>query len=36
MHKTFRYCVKRMMPCWKNALIRTPSGYGTVSIVRLF
>lgn len=29
MHKTFRYCVKRMLPCWKNALIRTPSGYGT-------
>lgn len=32
MHKTFRYCVKRMLPCWSNAFIRTPSGYGTVSI----
>lgn len=31
MHKTFRYCVKRMLPCWKNAFIRTPSCYGTVS-----
>ena len=36
MHKTFRYCVKRMLPCWKNALIRTPSGYGTVTILGLF
>ena len=30
MHKTFRYCVKRMLPCWKRSFIRTPSGYGTV------
>lgn len=32
MHKTFRYCVKRMLPCWKNMLVRTNS-YGTVSTV---
>lgn len=30
MHKTFRYCVKRMLPCWKNTTIRRHS-YGTVS-----
>ncbi|KAH3695621.1 hypothetical protein DPMN_083082 [Dreissena polymorpha] len=30
MHKTFRYCVKRMLPCWRGAIHRTPSGYGTV------
>ncbi|KAL4236014.1 hypothetical protein ACF0H5_004401 [Mactra antiquata] len=29
MHKTFRYCVKRMLPCWRNELIRQPSCYGT-------
>jgi len=29
MHKTFRYCVKRMLPCWGNILVRKHS-YGTV------
>ncbi|WAR22895.1 QRFPR-like protein [Mya arenaria] len=29
MHKTFRYCVKRMLPCWRKSFVRTPSGYGT-------
>lgn len=35
MHKTFRYCVKRMLPCWRNELIRTHS-YGTVRIPLLY
>lgn len=30
MHKAFRYCVKRMLPCWRNEFVRQPSCYGTV------
>lgn len=33
MHKTFRHCVRRLLPCTKTRLIRAPSGYGTVSYV---
>ena len=33
MHKTFRHCVWRLMPCSKNRLRRIPSGYGTVRCI---
>ena len=33
MHKTFRHCVMRLLPCWKSRFIRTQSGYGTVSSI---
>ena len=32
MHKAFRHCVMRMLPCWKSRFLREGSLYGAVSI----